>query len=460
MSDIKKTEPTHKNNILADASLYRSVWRWHFYAGILVAPFLIILAITGSIYLFAPQIEQTMYQEYYDVEPQGDKISASEQLEAVAQAYPDAIITKYRPGEDEARSSEATISIENETHTIFINPYSGELIGSLNNEDRIMDKISEFHGELTAGTIGDRIVELATCWAIVLIVTGFFLWAPRKKPNIFGTFLMRFNKGKKIFRRDLHVVPAVWISAGMLFLIFTGLPWSGFWGTNFQTAVTNTGAGYPPAAWFGSISAPDSIVQTKSITEVPWAAETLKVPNSDVQDFVPISIDEVVSTANRQGLHPSYSISIPNTKEGVFTLTAFPPKAKDEITMHIDQYSGAVLTDYRFDHYGFIGKVIATGITLHKGTEFGLINQLISLFICLGIILIVVSGIYLWLKRKPKKEMGAPKAPKAFKKTPFFITLIVLGLIFPLVGLSIIVVWLLDFFVIQRIPAVKKFLNA
>ena len=37
--------------------------------------------------------------------------------------------------------------------------------------------------------------------------------------------------------------------------------------------------------------------------------------------------------------------------------------------MHIDQYSGAVLADYRYDHYGVVGKAVALGITLHKGTH-------------------------------------------------------------------------------------------
>ncbi|MCR8984715.1 PepSY domain-containing protein [Brevibacillus laterosporus] len=31
------------------------VWRWHFYAGVLFSPFLIILACSGALYLFKPQ---------------------------------------------------------------------------------------------------------------------------------------------------------------------------------------------------------------------------------------------------------------------------------------------------------------------------------------------------------------------------------------------------------------------
>ena len=36
---------------------YRALWRWHFHAGLFCIPFVIVLALTGSIYLFKPQID-------------------------------------------------------------------------------------------------------------------------------------------------------------------------------------------------------------------------------------------------------------------------------------------------------------------------------------------------------------------------------------------------------------------
>jgi uncharacterized iron-regulated membrane protein len=442
----------------SNMSPYQTIWRWHFYAGIIISPFLLILAVTGSIYLFKPQIEQNLYKEYYEVKAQGEKLPASEQIEEVKKLHPDAQITKYRPGESPERSSEIGISTDDGSATVFLDPYTGKSLGELKPEDRIMDKIVEFHGELMAGTIGDRIVELVASWAIVLIVTGLFLWSPRKKDKLSGVFFPRFGKGKSILRRDLHAVPAFWITAGMLFLIMTGLPWSGFWGTNFQNLMTNAGAGYPPSIWTGE--APQSVLKTKEIADVPWAAENLDVPVSALEGYTPVSINDVVNIAEREGIDPSYTVYIPGDEKGVYTLSAFPAKAQNEVTMHLDQYSGAVLADYRFDHYGIGGKIVAMGITLHTGTQFGFINQLISLFICLGIILVVVSGFYLWLKRKPKKAMGAPKGPSILKMKLFLLLMIVLGILFPLVGVSLIVILLLDWLVIKRIPALNKFLGA
>jgi len=439
-------------------SAYKTIWRWHFYAGIIFAPILVLLAVTGSIYLFKAEIEEFMYKDYYEVVPQAVKVSVSEQLEEVKKLHPDALITKYRPGENEERSSEVTLIENYEILTIFLDPYTGESMGELNSDDRVMDKIEEIHGELMAGTLGDRIVELAACWAIVLIVTGVYLWLPRKKKGFSGILFPRLTKGRTILRRDLHVVPAFWVAGGLLFLVLTGLPWSGFWGTNFQTLITNSGEGYPPSIWVGD--SPNSTVQTKDIAEVPWAAENLDVPLSDIQGLVPLSLDKVVGIAEQEGIYPGYTVYIPQEKVGVYTLSVFPPKAQDEATMHIDQYTGAVLADYRYDNYGIIGKVVAWGITLHKGTQFGLPNQLLSLIICLSVIFVAISGIYLWWKRKPQKGMGAPVAPALFKKKPFLFLIIGLGILFPLVGLSILLVWLMDWVIIQRIPALKKWLNA
>ncbi len=48
---------------------YRTVWRWHFYAGLFVIPFMLILAITGIIYLFKPQLDAAMYPNLMFVTP-------------------------------------------------------------------------------------------------------------------------------------------------------------------------------------------------------------------------------------------------------------------------------------------------------------------------------------------------------------------------------------------------------
>jgi uncharacterized iron-regulated membrane protein len=262
--------------------------------------------------------------------------------------------------------------------------------------------VEEFHGELMLGTFGDRMVELTACWTLVLIITGLYLWLPKNQLKAAGLMFPRFNSGKKRLIRDLHVVQGFWVSAGLAFLLITGLLWSGFWGTNVQNLATNSGFGYPPSIWVGN--APTSTIKTKEIADVSWAAQNLPVPSSKIQGYIPVSIDDVVTIANDIKVHPTYTVIFPNSKEGVYTLSAFPPKARDEATIHIDQYTGAVLADYRYSHYEPIGKLMAWGITVHKGLEYGLMNQLVLLLVCLGVIGVVVSGVVLWWERKPSNH--------------------------------------------------------
>ncbi|MFC0560874.1 PepSY-associated TM helix domain-containing protein [Halalkalibacter alkalisediminis] len=208
-------------------SLYVTMWRWHFFAGLFFAPFIILLTITGIIYLFTPQIEDRLYAKYYQIEAEGEKLAPSEQINSVLSRYENSTVTRYRPGESEVRSSEVHILLNNETITIFVNPYTGDIIGELANNHKFSSFIKDLHGEFMLGTFGDRLVELVACWTLVLILTGMYLWLPKNKCKIGGVFIPRLRSQKKIIIRDLHVVPGFWISGGLAFLILTGLLWTG-----------------------------------------------------------------------------------------------------------------------------------------------------------------------------------------------------------------------------------------
>ena len=47
----------HSSQTMRSWPDYAAVWRLHFYAGIFCIPFVMLLSISGTIYLFRPQIE-------------------------------------------------------------------------------------------------------------------------------------------------------------------------------------------------------------------------------------------------------------------------------------------------------------------------------------------------------------------------------------------------------------------
>ena len=71
------------NSPVEDGSLYRAIWRWHFYAGLVVLPFLLWLAITGGLYLYKPEIEALVYRPWVSVTPRGDPMPLDRLIAAV-----------------------------------------------------------------------------------------------------------------------------------------------------------------------------------------------------------------------------------------------------------------------------------------------------------------------------------------------------------------------------------------
>lgn len=61
---------------LSSDAIYRAVWRWHFYAGLLCLPFLISLSATGALYLFKDEINGSLFAYRTKVAPRRWRRSA------------------------------------------------------------------------------------------------------------------------------------------------------------------------------------------------------------------------------------------------------------------------------------------------------------------------------------------------------------------------------------------------
>ena len=78
------------------------------------------------------------------------------------------------------------------------------------------------------GTVGDRLIELAAGWGIVLVVSGLYLWWPRGRAS--ALFWPRLHLRGRPLWRDLHVVAGFWGSLLLLFMLLSGMTWTGYWG--------------------------------------------------------------------------------------------------------------------------------------------------------------------------------------------------------------------------------------
>jgi uncharacterized iron-regulated membrane protein len=193
-------------------------------------------------------------------------------------------------------------------------------------------------------------------------------------------------------------------------------------------------------------SMPGMVMDDLPLPQTPWAVGNAPVPASADEGTVPpLPLGRIVSQAAALGVTSGYNIALPTSATGVYTVSYFPADPQKERTIYIDQYSGAVLKDIRYADYGAISKAVSYGTSLHMGRYFGVANQILSATISLGLAMMAATGCVMWWKRRPQRSLGAPSRERAAPPMRGWKTgLIMLGIVFPLMGATLIVVWLGD----------------
>ncbi|MEK1890845.1 MAG: PepSY domain-containing protein [Phyllobacterium sp.] len=434
-------------------SLYRAVWRWHFFAGLLVIPFMLNLAVTGSLYLFKDEIDNTVFAYRNVVEPRGEAIAPSLLAENARAAVPGSKVLLYRAPAEPSQSARVTVGTKAGKVLVFVDPYSGAVLGKVGQKEEFNWVVKKIHSLEYFGFAFNRIVEAVGGLALILVVTGFYLWWPRQQTG--GVISVRGTPGKRVFWRDLHAVTGAGAGALIFFLAISGIPWSGYWGDKLNTTISAAGLGYPTQLWD---DVPTSEVPTKDVlTNTGWTVENAPVPTSSPgRNAATVGLDSIVASSKAAGIAPGFEVSLPSGKNGVFTAAIFPNDIAQERTIHFDQYTGRPIVDVKFADYGAGAKAIEFGINVHQGEYFGLANQIVMLATCVAIILSSVAAVVMWWKRRPSGRLGVPPMPS--QGSVFAIlTLIILGfgVLFPLTGFAILAMLVIDQ-LLTRMPSRLK----
>jgi uncharacterized iron-regulated membrane protein len=158
-----------------------------------------------------------------------------------------------------------------------------------------------------------------------------------------------------------------------------------------------------------------------------------------------LSLDQITAIAKQQHIVPPYQIAMPKGPTGVYSVRSLSTNPRDAVYLHLDQYSGAVLASIPFSELNPLAQTVGVGIAVHEGRMFGRVNQLFGLFASLGSAFIAVMGAVLWWSRRPKGKFGGPvlRPDVTIPQSVVWITGL-LGVVFPFVGLSILLMWLAD----------------
>ncbi|EAP77109.1 PepSY-associated TM helix domain-containing protein [Roseovarius nubinhibens] len=448
----------------ARAALYRAVWRWHFYAGLYVIPFFILLAATGMAMLWIAHIDGRD-GERHTVLPQAQTLALSEQAASAEKAFPDGSLAQYIAPRAADLAAIFRINTDDGPMMVVVDPYTAEILEKFPRRSGWYDLMDNLHSSLLLGPPGDRLLELAASLGILLLITGLYLWWPRDI-SLRRALLPRLGRHGRSFWKSLHAATGLYISLFLLFFLISGLSWAGIWGGKMVQAWSSFPVGKYSGIPLSDITHAEALNGGKK--EVPWALEQTPMPASDAHAHhgsgTPIApsnappgagplpdLDRIDRFARDIGFTGRYQLNLPQGDTGVWTLsrdsmsTDSLNPTSDRIT-HIDRYSGTILADIRYADYSLMGKAMAVGIALHMGT-LGLWSVLANTLVCLSVIFLCLSGVILWWKRRPagRWPLAAPPQPEHMPHWPAATAIVLaLGLAFPMAGITIAAVLLWD----------------
>lgn len=425
---------------------YTSVWRWHFYAGLFCIPFVLWLAVTGSIYLFRPQIEAWLDRPYAEVATLGPRESAARQAVAAVAAVPGSVLHRYQLPDTPRQAVQIVVGTGKAETRVYVHPQTLAILKTVEEDERPMRIVFRLHGELLAGNWGSYLVELAASWAIVMILSGLFLWWPRGRGPA-GVVWPRLGAGGRRFWRDLHAVTGFWVSLMALFLLLSGLPWAKSWGAYLKT-IRTVAEGQPVRQdWstgrsgeLAARAAADAGTRAMLGDHAEHGGMTMA---HMAGSYTPL--DQVVASVAPLRLAGPVLVAPPTGPGQPWTAKSDAANRPLRTDLTLDATTGAILTRKDFAERRLIDRLVGYGIAVHEGALFGWLNQLLNLLTAIGLALVSISGAMMWWRRRPSGQLGAPRSrDRAPAAKGFFALVAALGVTLPLFGASLLLTLLAD----------------
>ena len=428
--------------------LYRMLWRWHFYAGLICIPFVIWLAVTGSIYLFRPQIDAWVDRDVAVLQRTGEAATQQELVAAATAAVPGSIFAGVMLPEQADQAARVLVSDKGARTRVYLHPDTTDILKT-QDEGSTWDRwIFKLHGELMLGTPGSIVVELAASWAIVMVLTGLYLWWPRRAKGLGGVLYPRIGQGAKRFWRDLHAVVGIYVSAFALFLLASGMPWALVWGNGFKMVREATG------------NAP--LTQDWTIGPVDEHAQH-QAQSGDMLDHSAhggITLDQAYTAALAQNLAPPVILTPPSKSSNYWRAKSNAQNRPLQQEVIFDPMTGAEVSREVFGKKHIIDQIVGVAIAAHEGQLFAPLNQILGVLTALGLVTLCVSAFVMWRRRAPDGVLGAPPPiPDARIGVGLAVIIVVAGLLLPVLGASLVVLAVIERLILRRWAPARRWLG-
>jgi uncharacterized iron-regulated membrane protein len=381
--------------------------RIHLYLSLAAGLVILTCCLTGAILVFEKDLQIALNKDRYYVEAAGNKLSLDQLVQNVKAAYPMAKINGVKTYQAADRSVEINVNIPSKKEgkkpaeqklekgakaatpprqpgfTIFVNPYTGQVLEKYNYRETGFYTVFALHRWLLGGegSIGKLITGVATFIFLFILLTGIILWWPKTKKILKQRLSIKWTAGWKRINHDMHLVFGFYSAIFLFIMAFTGLAWSFEWFNKGIYTVTNSSM-KPPAP-----------------------------PHSTfVADAKPISLDQALRAAKNTYTNAEfYNVSFPKDSADALTVSALPMQPVHESAtdaVYIDQYSGAVLGKLPYSERSLGARVRSTFKPVHTGSIWGWPSKILAFIVCLFGVTFPITGTIMWVNRTRKKKKG------------------------------------------------------
>jgi len=432
----------------------RAAWgnllrRLHFCVGLFVGPFIFFAALTGTLYVATPQLENAVYRHALHTDSVGDAQSLAEQI-AAAEKSVGATLPLYavRPGLVAGETTRVMFTDPalgpSENRAVFVDPVNLEVRGDMTVYGTsgilpLRQTIDYLHTSLMLGDIGRLYSELAAAWMWVAALGGIALWAytrPKRRIN------NRFQN-----RRRVHVTLGWTLLGGMLLFSATGLTWSQWAGGNVDKLRAEMNWLTPQVNT--TLSGAPVIMDEHAGHHGQHDGMTMPEMTMDLTQF-----DGVLHAARKAGIAANkLEIRPAKMADRAWTVTEIDRSWPTQVdAVAVDPNTMQVLDRTRFDDFPLMAKLTRWGVDFHMGILFGMLNQLLLVAFGIALCVLIAWGYRMWWMRRPAQSVTDPVhtlcqswlALSGWGRCVTLVVSILLGLALPVMGVSLALFILVD----------------
>ena len=346
----------------------------HLYLALLASVFVIILGITGSIMAFEPELDHLLHRKLAYVTPGPHALPLAEIGAAVAKRFPGEPIDAYMLSTSPDLSYQVVLETSG---SVYVNQYTGEILGVRPDQMEFLDYVHQLHLRLLWRGQGDegpgkKIMTWTGVVIIFLVLSGLYLWWPRKR------FRIKTGSTGRLFWFDLHNMIGIFSLLFLLVLAVTGVM------MGFERTVN---------PWLYKITGSKPSQPPRKFPAPPSGAK-------------PIPVDQAMEIAGSAlpGATP-FMISVPEPDGAYLIRLRYPedrtPGGRSRIVL--DQYSGQVLFAESSRTAPAGARITIANRALHTGDILGIPSKTVLSLASLLLVLQAISGIVMWWKRVRKK---------------------------------------------------------